>query len=149
MRGVCLLFIVAGSTGCAASFHSMIAKRASDMSGCASSEFHVQGAALVGAPSTASGCGRKFDCVVNMSGWGAYARYDAECKESAGSASRAAENTAIDRLALETDCPRDEIAVLKEADWSRGGERAYRMRACGKAYVCTTGPGRTDCEPAQ
>jgi hypothetical protein len=57
--------------------------------------------------------------------------------------------TVRDRLSLETGCELRRIYVEQRARWSRGGERAYRLNACGTSFVCSTAPGRnTDCKQA-
>lgn len=71
------------------------------------------------------------------------------CQETESSQVRTASVVAADRLALETSCPRDQIRLVEQGEWTRGGETAYRFEACGGTYVCSSGPGGTDCEVAQ
>jgi hypothetical protein len=105
---------------------------------------------LVSAASwTAVGCGREWACRSWLESYGAsYGRSHEECTETQASNAETLRQVVLDRLALETSCPAEQVSITKEADWSRGGEKAYRMTACGKAYVCTTAAGRTDCKPA-
>lgn len=70
------------------------------------------------------------------------------CEETAESEAETLRRVAVDRLALETGCPAEQIAVTQAAEWGRGRERAFRLTACGRPYVCTTAPGRTDCKAA-
>jgi hypothetical protein len=96
-------------------------------------------------------CGRNFVCI------------DGRCLETAASKARVrlleeAEEErklmalVVDRIALETRCPRESVRVVEKAEWTRGTERAFRLEACGKQYVCSTaaglGGGRTDCRAA-
>ncbi|HOX42954.1 MAG TPA: hypothetical protein PK668_05130 [Myxococcota bacterium] len=70
------------------------------------------------------------------------------CKETESSNAETQKKVAIDRLSLETGCAADGIRVLSQSEWSSGGEVAYRIEACGKTYVCTQAPGRTECKEA-
>ncbi len=72
----------------------------------------------------------------------------ATCEEFSGSIERTSRKVAVDRLAVETSCPAKDIQIGEATAWIRGSERAYRLSACGKAYVCTTASGRTDCKGA-
>jgi hypothetical protein len=55
----------------------------------------------------------------------------------------------VDRLALETGCAVRDIKVVSQASWVNAQERAYRLQACGKVYVCNAAPGRsTACKAA-
>jgi hypothetical protein len=73
---------------------------------------------------------------------------ETECKETDESHHRTIKKIVTDRLALETNCPKERVTIEKEMDWRRGSEEAFRMRACGRPFVCTTADGRTDCKAA-
>jgi hypothetical protein len=91
----------------------------------------------------ASGCGREYICEASQR------TIRATCTETAESEARAVKKLVVDRLALETGCAPANIAIVQEAEWVRGQERAFRLEACGKAYVCTTVPGHaTSCKAA-
>lgn len=75
-------------------------------------------------------CGREFACSRER------------CEESAESVDRTARKSAIDRLALETNCPMEKIQLQKQLG------NIYRLGACGKDYVCTTASGRLECRLA-
>lgn len=92
-------------------------------------------------------CGRQFKCVSQVNRHKEITEATA-CTEFPESAERTARLVAVDRLALETNCPAREIKMSDTTAWARGGERAYRMTACGKSYVCTTAANRTDCKAA-
>lgn len=93
----------------------------------------------------ASACGRQYTCAMTGSTSPTLA---ASCRESAASEQRSLMNVVIDRLALESGCPKSDIQVVQAAEWQRGSERAYRLRACGHFFICTTAAGRTDCKQA-
>jgi hypothetical protein len=84
-------------------------------------------------------CDRDFVCEFGR-------RNNAECHEV--SVERTMRKVVLDRLGLETGCPTENIEFANQAAWVRGTEHAYRLTACGKAYVCTTASGRTDCKAA-
>lgn len=88
---------------------------------------------------TARGCEREWHCGLSAM---------PTCTETAASEARTILTVATDRLQLETNCPADRIRLVRQADWKRGTETAYRFEACGKHYVCTAAAGRTDCKPA-
>jgi hypothetical protein len=91
----------------------------------------------------ATGCGRSYVC--EYPSWSKVAR----CTETGASQARSTRHLVVDRLALDTGCPPEQIAVVRESAWNRGGEQAYRMTACGKAYVCASAPGQvTSCKAA-
>lgn len=69
------------------------------------------------------------------------------CEETPESVARTEQKVVVDRLILETGCPFEQVKVVERANWSRGGEAAFRMWACGAFYACTTAPGRTECKP--
>ena len=81
----------------------------------------------------ADGCGRQYDCSGN--------RMATECAETASSEEQSLESLVVDRLALETGCAAANISVVSRASWTTGRERAYRLTACGRAYVCNAAPG--------
>jgi hypothetical protein len=94
-------------------------------------------------PVQAQGCDREVVCSWNgPSTTGTWI-----CQETPDSSARTEQKVVVDRLALETACPREQIQVVERANWSRGGEAAFRMWACGVFYACTTAPGRTECKP--
>ncbi len=97
---------------------------------------------------TATGCGREWRCELHVGSATSGSVSRQACTETAASNAETLRQVVLDRLSLETGCAPELVAVTKEADWSRGGEKAYRMTACGKAYVCTTAAGRTDCKAA-
>lgn len=116
--------------------------------GCTWGQVEVAGGGGEG-PWQATCDGRSYLCRPRMLYAGSlYARAEAECEETEASKAAVYRQVVLDRLSLETGCAPELVAVTKEADWSRGGEKAYRMTACGKAYVCTTAAGRTDCKAA-
>jgi hypothetical protein len=84
-------------------------------------------------------CDRDFVCEFGR-------RNNAECHEV--SVEKTMRKVVLDRLALETGCPTENIEFASQAAWVRGTEHAYRLTACGKSYVCTTASGRTDCKAA-
>jgi len=94
-------------------------------------------------------CDRSFECVpVTDSVKRELTIVGAKCDETPESAERTAIKISVDRLALETGCPAKNIQVGEAMNWTRGTERAFRLTACGSAYVCTTAAGRTDCKAA-
>lgn len=100
-------------------------------------------------PWIASCEGRSYICrAVTVGLSTAYESTKVTCEETEASKAAVHRQVVTDRLALETSCPTSKIEITREADWSRGGEKAYRMTACGKPYVCTTAAGRTDCKAA-
>ena len=110
---------------------------------------YVQGAAgMYPSTWTAEGCGREWRCELHVGSAKSGSISRQACTETAASNAETLRQVVLDRLSLETGCAPELVAVVKEADWSRGGEKAYRMTACGKAYVCTTAAGRTDCKAA-
>jgi hypothetical protein len=115
---------------------------------CSSGQVEIVGSpptSSVGVFSWMARCrNRQFECRQRMIG----DRAVRSCEETPASFARTAVRIAGDRLALETGCERSRIRLVEEADWSRGGERAFRFDACGQPYICTTAPGRTDCEAA-
>lgn len=52
-----------------------------------------------------------------------------------------------ERLSVETGCASETITVERTARLSETST-AYRLRACGKPYVCTEDPGGIECRPA-
>lgn len=94
----------------------------------------------------ATNCDREFSCVLPVDGRELEAIGPAECEESRASIDRSSRKFIVDRIGLETGC-RSKDVVLGEAIGS-GTERAFRLTACGSAYVCTTAAGRTDCKAA-
>jgi hypothetical protein len=98
---------------------------------------------------TVSGCDREAACSAQAKDfmWGA-SGVGTRCEETRSSTSSVARQVVLDRLSLETGCALTQVSILTSSEWTRGGERSYRMEACGKRYVCTTAPGRTDCKAA-
>lgn len=90
-------------------------------------------------------CDRQFQCVSAVDRH-ANVTDETKCTELAESATRAAKQIAVNRLALETGCAAAKIRV--ESEGMVGSERAARLDACGKSFVCTTAGGRTECRPA-
>lgn len=136
--------LLASATGCI-SVHDRVRLKVSELTSCPPSQIQVLGDPMGMSRQIARGCDREFDCWVK--GYGRV--WNADCTEANASKSSMSERVVVDRLSLETDCPREQIRVTKRADWSRGDEKAFRLTACGLPYVCTTAPGRTDCEPAK
>lgn len=101
-------------------------------------------------PSTwrAIGCERAFRCSMWVPAAGSGGTSRVECNEDQESEELTLTKVVIDRLSLESGCPAERITIERAGDWRRGSERAYRLRACGQSYVCTTAAGRTDCERA-
>jgi len=95
---------------------------------------------------TASGCKRAWSCTTPHDNPGAPSQ--TTCTETQESRAETETDVVVDRLALETGCDRKAVKVVSQAAWSRAGEKAYRLDACGRPYVCTTAPGRTDCKAA-
>jgi len=92
-------------------------------------------------------CGRDFTCVSEVNS--ALEVTDrTECEETKESVERATISDAISKLALETACPRIDIKIVDSVNTLRGTERSFRLTACGRAYVCDTADGRTDCRAA-
>lgn len=89
---------------------------------------------------TARGCQRAYQC------WLTSPDNKTRCREEEGSKEQTARRVVIDRLALESGCAKTRIRVVQASEWSRGGEQAYRLTACGGAYVCTTKGSGTDCK---
>ncbi len=89
---------------------------------------------------TARGCGREWACSGN--------RAVVTCRESEQSRAVSLRQLVVERVALESGCAADQVAVERESEWSRGGDRAYRLAACGKAWICTTSTRGTDCRRA-
>ncbi len=92
-------------------------------------------------------CDRQFECVSRVD-MRRNVTNDTTCTELAASADRTARRVSVNRLALETGCPENNIQVATTAAWVNGTERAYRLMACGHPYVCTTATGRSDCKAA-
>lgn len=92
-------------------------------------------------------CDRNFDCTsrVNRS---ADIVEESVCMETATSKEHTARKVAFDRLVIETGCPAANVQFVDQSEWVAGTERAYRLSACGKPYVCTTAAGRTECRRA-
>ena len=101
-------------------------------------------------PSTwnAAGCDRRWSCELYATAAGSGLPDRMTCSEDEASRQMTIRKVAVDRLALESGCPKEAIRILAESEWSRGGEQAFRMGACGRVYVCTTAAGRTDCKAA-
>jgi len=74
--------------------------------------------------------------------------YDINCKESPESELRTTRKIVVDRLSLETSCPQNQIEITGQSEWRVGTEQAFRLRACGKDYTCTSAAGRVDCKEA-
>lgn len=117
------------------------------MTGCAAVDTRIVGTGK--STFTASNCGRDFSCDAE---WDSVRRemkiVGAHCREDPASAERTALKIAIDRLSVETGCSAEVVKLGGTTSWTRGSERAYRLIACGKPYVCTTAVGRTDCKVA-
>lgn len=98
---------------------------------------------------SASGCNREAVCASEAKNftWGKTGA-GTRCEETSSSTEGMSRQVVQDRLALETGCPAARVSILTSSEWTRGGERSYRMEACAKFYVCTTAPGRTDCKLA-
>jgi len=94
------------------------------------------------------GCNRRWDCLYYSGSMYSKTEARTECKEASASRAAVKRSVVVDRLSLETGCPVKKIKVIQKSAWSSGGERAYRLEACGKYFVCTAAPGRTDCKPA-
>lgn len=92
----------------------------------------------------AAGCDREATC--SLAGYTMETRHMV-CEETPDSVARTEQKVVVDRLVLETGCPPTQVQVVERANWSRGGEAAFRMWACGNFYACTTAPGRTECKP--
>lgn len=91
----------------------------------------------------AVGCDREWLCGFHTAPTNAYV-----CEESGRSREETMRQIVLDRLALETSCPRAKIEVLSKTEWRVGTETAYRLSACDRAFVCTTAAGRVDCKAA-
>jgi len=75
--------------------------------------------------------------------------FDVSCIEKQASRQEVKADVVLDRLHLETGCPKSEIKIVAASKWRSGTEQSYRMNACGRSYVCTTAAGHTDCKPAE
>lgn len=155
MKRVCVAVVVALSSGC-------FSREAIDRSLQLQTEFEVGCSAdrveisdyrggMAGSHPTrwrAVACGREYRCAyyANAEHSGMAAR--TECEETGRSKQATYQKIVVDRLALETGCPKDQVEIQSQADWSRDTETAFRLSACGKPYVCTTAKGRTDCKAA-
>lgn len=138
------LFLLAvaamGLTGCMELIKQRVQLRASGSISCPPEEIVVSDKPGGVQEWVVDGCGRQSSCD--------YEGNLLVCEETADSKHRTLKKVVVDRLALETNCPAPGIHVDSESSWSRGDEHAYRMTACGAAYVCTTAAGRTDCKAA-
>ncbi len=127
---------------------------AAQASGCSASEARIT---MVEEPErshmgtySATLCGRSFRCLLSMTRRGEFDLTESKCDETAvesGVGVSESNRTVIGRLALETGCGTDEVEIVG-APVTTGAERAIRLVACGKPYVCTTAAGRTNCKAA-
>ena len=148
MRGSVFLLLVVFS-GCfsAAAMQDKIREKAAPHVGCPASEitmenFYTNYAGF--ASYKTDGCGRQFACSTESTTGVSITK----CDEFPESKEKTTVAVVVDRLSLETNCPKEKITVVNKTDWSSGSESAYRMDACGTQYVCTTAAGRTDCKQA-
>ncbi len=151
MRALCGLFLAlvfALPIGCRVSGDYLLRKTSAEL-GVAQSSCR----ATMTRPNDGSGnfgwdavCdGRKYACEQKCFG---RAGCTTNCKETRSSEAHTLTKVVVDRLALETGCPKKQIEIVSQSEWKRGSETAYRMKACGKMFVCTTAAGRTDCKAA-
>ena len=70
------------------------------------------------------------------------------CVETDRSRRKTIRRIVIDRLALETNCNKENVKVIQEGAWSRGSETAYRLIACGSEYICSSSNDVTRCKKA-
>jgi len=94
---------------------------------------------------TATGCDREWSCRFNHS---AYLTQYSVCEETPASKETITRKVVVDRLALETMCPANRIAVTSQSEWRTGTETAYRLTACDQPYICVAAAGRVDCKKA-
>jgi hypothetical protein len=78
----------------------------------------------------ASGCKRSWNCSASRYG-------GVRCRLTRGARLRVLRRVLADRLAVESGCPAARIRMVAQSRFSGRGERLYRMRACGRFYVCT------------
>jgi hypothetical protein len=154
MRNAVIAGVVVGLlSGCFSYVEPALRRDSSGFLGCpedqvAISAYSTGAAGLSPMRWTASGCGREFACTYWVPGSNGLPPERKDCKETPSSEARTFRRVVVDRLALETGCAPEQIAIVSQSEWSRGTETAYRMSACGKPYVCTTAAGRTDCKGA-
>lgn len=91
----------------------------------------------------AIGCEREWTCGFRLAPVNAYV-----CDETPRSREETTRKIVIDRLGLETSCPKARIEFLNKTEWRVGTETAYRLSACDRNYVCTAAAGRVDCKAA-
>jgi hypothetical protein len=99
---------------------------------------------------SARACGRDYRCrVANATVIGGTAYSRQECAETEGSKERTTRSVVLERLEFESGCSRQHLRVEAESDWSVGGQRSYRLKGCGRYWVCTSAPGKVDCKTAE
>lgn len=132
-------------TGCFAAYKPSLGTMSAAKTGCPEGQLVIEElSSPIGLAWVATGCDRAWECLWTSSQYSSRA----DCDETPASAARTELRVATDRLQLETNCPVEQVKLIRQAEWRRGSETAYRFDACGRTYVCTAAAGRTDCKPA-
>lgn len=95
-------------------------------------------------PYPAKACGgREYMCQsVRLSEF----NWETQCDETPQSRDGVMQRIALERVSMESECPREKVQMEELSNWTVGTERAYRFNACGVKYFCTTANGRADCK---
>ncbi len=124
-----------------------VAAAVQEISGCASDDTRVaRTGEKLESEMTAINCGKTFLCTPTLDSIKREMTIiGAKCIETTASLARGAGASVVEYLELETGCPASSIVVVAA---TKGSAPAYRLAGCGKAYVCTTAAGRTECKAA-
>lgn len=151
MRCILVAAVIVTSLGCAAitAESRSLREDAGEWIACPAEHMKVERFERVGKSAVwlASGCDRTTVCsgrTIQFSELVSGTR----CEETPESRERTAKKIVRDRLSLESGCEMERVIVEGASAWQTGGERAYRLDACGKRYTCTAAPGRVECRPA-
>lgn len=145
MRRVALVALTAVLAGCPpGALHRTLRRNTALETGCPEDKVSLpRPPSVMGFAGSwyAVACDRVYDCRLLTDN-------STRCTETPDSKAVTIQRVVIDRLSLETACPKDKIRVDKGADWSHGGEEAFRLEACGGWYVCAAPAGKVECKAA-